>query len=105
MKKPWTKEAEAALEKMAYAGASNREIADALDRTLESVHAKRSHMGLTIAAVEQKKAAAGKKAPVRKEGAAASPAPQKGSASTSARKTERPPAKIERRFELIIREL
>ena len=103
MKGPWTKEAEATLKKMAYAGASNKEIADAVGRTLESVHAKRSRMGLTIAAVEAQQAATANESSVKKKKAATEkPVRTKEKTETPEGAAAKNPV---RRFEITIREL
>lgn len=71
----WTQEQVDLLTKMAYDGAKNADIAKAVDKTVEDVHHKRSHLGLTIAKIEAAKAA---KKPVKKAPAAkAAPATKK----------------------------
>ena len=62
----WTTEQIELLKQMAYDGASNAEIAKAVGKTVESVHHKRSHLGLTIAAVAAAKAEKAKKIPAKK---------------------------------------
>ena len=56
-KKTWTPEEQERFREMCLAGASNKELADAFDVTLASVHHKRSAWGLTMEKCAAMKAA------------------------------------------------